>query len=324
MPDGSVQLDRKSYPQNWKAYNSAQCSEKTHFLKLLHALCAGVEDPYKQKKGRPRLPLNEAIFAMCYKIYSTVSARRFMSDLQDAKDKGYISRTPHFNSVLNYLEDPLLTDILCKLVVESSLPLQSIETDFAADSSGFTVSRHERWFDHKYGVRKQNEWVKVHIMCGVKTNIITAVEIHHKSAADTRFLPSLLMTTAMNFDVNKVLADRGYTSRKNYRIVDDLGATAYIPFKSDHTGAAGGLWAKMYHYFRFNQEEFMRHYHQRSNVETTFSMIKAKFGGYVRSKSDVAMKNEVLAKVVCHNVCVLIQEMHELGIETTFWNQRHG
>ena len=56
-----------------------------------------------------------------------------------------------------------------------------------------------------------------------------------------------------------------------------------------------------------------------SNVESTFSMIKAKFRDHVRSKTDVAMVNEVLAKVICHNICVLIQELYELGISTAFW-----
>ena len=31
------------------------------------------------------------------------------------------------------------------------------------------------------------------------------------------------------------------------------------------------------------------------------------------------MVNEVLCKLVCHNLCVLIQETHELGIEAEFW-----
>ena len=30
------------------------------------------------------------------------------------------------------------------------------------------------------------------------------------------------------------------------------------------------------------------------------------------------MVNEVLCKIICHNICVLIQEAHELGIDTTF------
>ena len=43
-------------------------------------------------------------------------------------------------------------------------------------------------------------------------------------------------------------------------------------------------------------------------------MIKAKFGGSVRSKTPVAQVNEVLAKVLCHNICVLIQSAYELGV----------
>ncbi len=37
-------------------------------------------------------------------------------------------------------------------------------------------------------------------------------------------------------------------------------------------------------------------------------MIKAKFRDHVRSKTPVAMVNEVLCKLICHNICVLVQE----------------
>lgn len=74
----------------------------------------------------------------------------------------------------------------------------------------------------------------------------------------------------------------------------------------------------MYHLLIFNRESFMDHYHKRSNVESTFSMIKRNFGSSVRGKSDAAYANEVLAKVLCHNTCVLILAMHERGIEPIF------
>ena len=45
----------------------------------------------------------------------------------------------------------------------------------------------------------------------------------------------------------------------------------------------------MFHYFQFRQEEFLRHYHKRSNVESTFSAIKRKFGPDVRSKTESEM-----------------------------------
>ena len=69
-------------------------------------------------------------------------------------------------------------------------------------------------------------------------------------------------------------------------------------------------------------EDFLSHYHKRSNVESTFSMIKRKFGDFLRSKTDAAMVNEALCKIVCHNLVVLIHEMYELGIEPQFWGEK--
>src|SRR5258708_30229564 len=74
----------------------------------------------------------------------------------------------------------------------------------------------------------------------------------------------------------------------------------------------------MFHYFSLNRDEFFAKYHKRSNIESTFSMIKAKFGDHVRSRCDVAMKNEVLCKVLCHNICCLISAIYELGLEPAF------
>jgi transposase len=65
-------------------------------------------------------------------------------------------------------------------------------------------------------------------------------------------------------------------------------------------------------------DEFLGHYHQRSNIEATFNMIKAKFGSALRSKTDTALVNELLLKVLCHNICCVIQSMHELGISPMF------
>ena len=63
----------------------------------------------------------------------------------------------------------------------------------------------------------------------------------------------------------------------------------------------------MYHFYQYQRDEFLTHYHKRSNAESTFSMMKAKFGDSVRSKTDTAMVNETLCKVLCHNICCLIQ-----------------
>ncbi|MGO9123531.1 MAG: transposase [Terriglobales bacterium] len=312
--------ERTTYPQNWPAYNQAQTNEKDRFQVLLADLCRGIAEPQMQKIGRPSLPLSDAIFSVTFKVYSTVSGRRFMSDLRDAGSNGFISKVPHYNSIFNYLENPALTPVLQTLITESSLPLKSVETAFAVDSSGFTTSRFSRWYDHKYGkVIEKHDWVKCHLMCGVKTNVVTAVEIHDRNANDSPMLPAMVETTAKNFQMAEVSADKGYAARTNAEAVGKVGAAPFIAFASHHRGNGGGMWGQMYHYFQFKRTDFLAHYHKRSNVESTFSMMKRKFGDGLRSKTDVAMVNETLCKVLCHNLVVLIHEMYELGIDPVFW-----
>jgi transposase len=318
----TVHQKRTTYPQNWRAYNEAQVNEKAKFQSLLHDLCKGIEEAPQTGRGRPRIPLADAVFAACLKVYSTVSGRRCMSDMDDAKTKGFINRVPCYNSIFNVFESVATTPILEQLVIETSNPLKTIETKFAIDSSGFSASRFDRWFDHKWGdVRSIRIWAKAHVMCGVTTNIITACEV--SNAGDSTALKPLLAETAMRFKVEELSADMAYSSRSNLEAIDAIGALPLIPFKRNvGLQKDSKVWNRLFHFFNFKREEFLRKYHNRSNVESTFSMLKAKFGDSVRSRTDIAMKNEVLAKIVCHNIVVLISAMYELGIDPIFWAEK--
>jgi transposase len=320
LPAVPVKAPRKTYKQDWPNYNAAQVNERRHFQALLADLCRTVpEPPRKPGPGRKPLPVADALFAAVFKVYSTLSARRFSGDLEEARERGYIDCLPHFNSVLNVLENPLVTPILADLIRRSALPLREVETEFAVDSSGFCTSRFTRWYDVKYGVvRQKADWVKAHIACGVKTHVVTAVVILDKDAGDVTQFPGLVKATAEGFEVKEVSADKAYAATEAFDAVDAAGGTLYAAFKKNTTGAVGGLFEKSFHYFCLNREEFLKHYHRRSNVESVFSAVKRKFGDSVRSKTDTAMTNEVLAKFVCNNICCLISAWYELGIESSF------
>jgi transposase len=311
---------KKTYKQVWPAYNLAQTQEKHRFQVLLHDLCRNLKTP-ATKNGRPRTALADAVFAAVFKVYSTLSTRRFACDLKDACTKGYISKVIHYNSICAYLEWTGLTKTMYEMIKLSCVPLRAVETDFAVDSTGFSTSRFVRWFDQKYGVvRPGHDWVKVHVMSGIQTNVVTAVEIRHRDAGDAPLFGPLVRTTRKSFAIKEVSADKGYSSVRNIETVFDVGGTPFIAFDGNATEGAGGLWGKMFHHYESNKEDYMAHYHKRSNVESTFNMIKAKFRDHLRSRSDTAMKNEALCKILCHNICCVIQSHCELGIEPVFWS----
>lgn len=311
---------RKTYQQNWKAYDAASTTQKLLFMKLLKDITDNIPQP-EYKFGRPTLLMPNMVYSAVMKIFTTFSLRRFMSDMQIAQDKGYIENKPCYASVGHFLQRMDITPLLVDIIMLTSLPLRNVEKDFAIDSTGFGTSNFQRWFSFKHGKEiNSRKWVKCHFMTGVKTNIITAVKVTSEFDADCPQLPELVNATAEHFNMEEISADKAYLSRDHFNLIKEQGAVPFIPFKSNSNEKARGsmIWKKMYHYFMFRNEEYSLHYHKRSNVETSVHMIKSKFGNSVRSKTWNAQVNEVLCKIICHNICVVIQEMHELGIKAEF------
>jgi len=334
-----TEMEQKmTYSQNWPAYNEAQIKQKELFMQFLFDLCQDIqEEPRQTGKGRPRLPIRDVIFSSALKVFTTFSLRRFMTDMRMANRLGYLQTTAHFSMVSYYMEKEELTPILKELITLSAMPLQAIETDFAIDSTGFRTTKFNDYCREKHHVERKHQWVKVHLCCGVKTNIVTAIEVgeEHHSPDSPQFIPLAMQTHESGFTIREVSADKAYASKNNYNAINEIGGTAYIPFKSNtkiwgsrgrpdipgssqSKGSKSRIWRKMYRYFVYNQEEFLGHYHKRSNIESTNNMIKSKFTDLVRSKNKTAQINEVLLKVLCHNICVLISEMFESGIEPDF------
>jgi hypothetical protein len=178
-PDSPALKERPTYPRNHPAYHEAQTNEKPRFQVLLRDLCSGLP-PFTRKTGRGRMPVPsfDAVFAAVFKVYSTISTRRFDPDLKDAHGKGHVSRPIHYNSICHYLQNPELTPMLHTLIRESCRPVRDLEKWFAIDSTGFDTSRRSHWYDQKHGVKRWvHDWVKVHLAIGVKSNIVTAATL---------------------------------------------------------------------------------------------------------------------------------------------------
>lgn len=311
---------RPTYKQAWSAYNLAQTREKAHLQELLYALCQSVEEPI-QTKGRPRLPLSEVIFSAVYKVYSTISGRRFMSDLAYAQSRGYITKTPHFNSIYNYFEFDWLTPYLHQLIQLSAQPLKALEEHLIVDSSGFRTGGFVNWFNTRYGKEQTNhDWLKLHLICGSLTNVVVGVVTSDRHANDSPFFKTLVNAAVESgFNFKEISADKAYSSRPNLRLVEKHGGTPYIVFKDNARGDSKcNTWNRLFHYYCLHRDEFMARYHLRSNVEATFSMLKRKFGETLRSRSDAGRINEALCKVLCHNLCCVIQSMYEFYIVPSF------
>ncbi|MBI4010134.1 MAG: transposase [Candidatus Aenigmarchaeota archaeon] len=324
--NGSLEINnatlKKVYSQNWSLYNLSQTKEKMMFLKLLNDAVDFLGIEYEYEFGRPHVPIDDLIKCCAIKVFNCFSSRRTIAELQLAYALGYIRQSYHFNTISKYMNDPTITPWLEKLYKLLALSLVDTESVFAVDATGFGLPHKIRWKEirMKKLYREVHDFKKLHIISGVRTNIITSAKVTNGTRSDNPEFENLVRATSKQFRMKEILADAGYLSRKNCGISEEVGAVPYIFPKAGVRPRSHGYraWTRMIRLWKENKQAFREHYHQRSNVESTFSALKRKFSGFVRSKKDTAQTNEILAKVVCHNVAVLISSIFCLGVEVDF------
>jgi transposase len=324
MPDGSTVVTEKciTYKRDWSKYNDGQCDEKGHVQVLLRSLCDGIVQPPYAGNGRPRLPLGDIIYGATTKVFTGKSARRAKGDIEECHKLGHLEAVPSFNSVFRYMEDPAITPLLQVLIAESAEPLVACETEqqYAVDATGFATGVYGGYCENKHEKQKRRaKYIKAHVIAGTHTHVVTYVEPTEGHVNDCRILPKLVAESASRYPMAEVSADKGYLSKLNAEVIAKYGAVPYISFKDNSKGRAGPkAWRAMWHHFEAERDDYLAHYHRRSNVETVFHMVKAKFGERLKSRTLTAQYNEILLKYLCHNLSCLAMAIHTLGLDPKF------
>lgn len=312
----------KKHTQNWAIYNLAKTREKRMFIELLHDLCKIIPEP-EYKMGRPPTPLKDLVFCLGLKTYTKATGRKAVSDYELSKESKKISKAPQFNTMKDFLNCPGTYDLLKKLLTISAIPLRKLEDKYSMDASGFGSYTAERWNKVKWGRKVSfKDYMKGNILIGTRTNVICSCEVTPGTFHDIKQAPRLIIEASANFKMKEISADKGYSSKAVHKIIKSIGAFPYIPFQKrirEPKEGAPKIWNECFLLFRDNKEKWKEHYHKRSNVETTFAMVKRNLGEYLFSKNYVAQRNELMMKFTCHNITCLIQEMFEHGIKIDFY-----
>ena len=323
---GTEDRKRPTYQQDWAIYNPAHMNMKYHFRHLLRDLVALVEGPVHQRGRRPTLYADQ-IFCLVYKQYVGTGLRELDTDLREAVYNHYVGAAPSTSTLARYMDDPALTPILHDMILCSAMPMHRYETKFAIDSTGFSSDRFARWFSAKWGQVVEHmtrEWVKLHLICGTETGIITCADVSNWRDHDNRYFAPLVADTAEHFDMHQVAADKAYTSRNNYAQVDGLGAVLFAPFKSNVVPPQANddsAWARMLRLFLTDYDRWVADYHVRSISESGISKLKRLFGDSLYFRKVVAQCNEMLCRIIAYNLTVVIYQMYERDLVPAFHNQ---
>jgi len=174
------------------------------------------------------------------------------------------------------------------------------------DASGIRTDKRSIWFclRIKKRISKRN-CDKLHIVICADLLLILNWRITAWKKHDCPFFKILLKPFKI---LGNVFADRGYLSRANFQLCMDKKGCAFIPFKKTSTGKPGGspAWKFAFNLWSKCKWIYESIYHQRSKIESVFSVIKKIFGYKANCKSAIMRRKEIALRLIAYNLRILI------------------
>jgi hypothetical protein len=305
----------KFYGQNWPIYYEASRTEKLMVYRIIKDAVDALEIIDGYKDGRPSAKLKEILISLCIQEYSGLSSWRVESELKIAQQLNFLE-TVYKRSTLNkYLDNPEITKWLEELYQNIAIPLAEVEEVLAVDSTGISVAYgKKKWVEVREEFQLHRDYKKLHIICGTRSNIIFAAKVTHGTSHDSPPFKELLEKATAITKAKEVCGDPAYTNHENVTLISSKGMVPFLMPKKNFVirNRGSSVWGKMVRLWHDNLPLFKLHYHQRSNVESCFSMIKRKYSFYTRAKTKVSQTNEILRKVVCLNAGILSESLLEM------------
>lgn len=307
-------VKKKRWPRDEVLYNKIQESEFLNFFEFVKWLSMKV---CKGKKMR-----NTIVCLLVWHKFPNLSTRRARSLLLLFSGIKLINvKVPCFKTLSNYRENPLLNNVLDDLIVESSRSLSVVENDFATDMTGIKTKLFSSWFSLRCKKRiRRRDHIAVHISVGVKSKIVTALNVEVKKGRDNVIFREQVDKTAHNFKINEWSGDGMYWAKKNCSKIAAIGGKPYFNCKSSWNGKQDGhpAWKVMNKESRENPKEYKKHYHKRSNVESANMSKKMLHGDKVYSRLTSARINEESLRWINYNINVLNRAKHQWNIIPKF------
>ncbi|MDE1871828.1 MAG: IS5 family transposase [Candidatus Micrarchaeota archaeon] len=255
--------------------------------------------PYLHKSSNHVYSVWQHLVLLTLRQYERKSYRRFVEFLEEAFGVvGFLglSRIPHYTT-LQKAAARLRHGMLLK-ILESFLAYCQVSRMLAGmDATGLSHGQASYYYTKKFKLRRK--FVKITICADLKRQIVCGIKIRHRRRNDMYDFTPLLRKLTGLARVGTMVADRGFDSEQNHVDAGNLGVERciirprYENLKPSKTRGE--------HRRRMKRRFPWRTYHQRSKMETIFSVIKGMLGDSVTSRSIVTQNRETLYRVIAYN-----------------------
>ena len=103
-----------------------------------------------------------------------------------------------------------------------------------------------------------------------------------------------------------VIADKGYSGKKNAEFVAKKEGAFFSPFKSNIDGKGLSLWSNLFRLWSLFPSLCEGIYNQRSKIEAVFSALKRRYGDQLYSKKWFMRRREMAMRFIAYNLRIII------------------
>lgn len=336
--NGTFQYEGKEKKSlDWSSYDEAQVNELADILELIRDFVDEAsarispslsEQQNNRKAGRPpSYPPADVAKALLLQSYFGVSNRVAAGLVRVFKEKLRISNEFSYKTIERGYDPSPVTVILQEVFKLTNELGNAKEKTFSTDGSGDPSSMKVNYESVRSEQRRNNQQKKknksdaspqqswpstkhdfqyTESIVGVHTKIIAGfLSTSDHSIGELSLFPGVMAQTLSNcLEMETMLGDPLYSSRKACAIVSGCGAKPYFLPKSNSTFRSHGVpsWLDMTHEFVADPQAWLRVYHMRSISETVNSMEKRRFPANLRKKLVLRRDTEDFLRQDVHNL----------------------
>ncbi len=197
-----------------------------------------------------------------------------------------LKRIPHHTTLVKFARK------ISKSILNLLFPAKNA-SKVAVDYSGFELEAKSYYYRKKFFMfSKKRNFMRTCLLVDTDKQMILGNVINRRQGNDNTEFVKLLK----NANVDYVTADKGYSSKKNRKLVlYKLCAMPLIPYKRTE-----GV-------YRINNGrkklEFDKEiYHQRSKIETVFGVLKRKYSSTLKGRTYLSQQKELIIRLITYNV----------------------
>jgi len=219
--------------------------------------------------------------------------------LNNIKEKLGLDKIPHFTTLQKFVTR--IPSFLFNIVLSKTLKLFYSRGEtvsiIAIDSTGFTSSYASHYYSRRTG-KLRRSFLKTSISVDTSKKVILGWKISQKTDHDVKHAKTLIKQSNKSKKSECYVMDKGYDSEKIHALIrEEIKAESIIPLRVRKRKKIKGKYRKQL-YLTFDKIK----YNKRNIVETTFSVIKRKFGELIRARKFYNQIKEIKIKLLVYNI----------------------